>query len=90
MTGGAGYADTIRFSNLLGLNPTITLFLEPIEMFDDGGDVLDGAYGNMYPTLDASAVNKGLSVNNNTTVKVSALRAHTRLTSTSSALAIPC
>lgn len=68
-TGGAGYADTIHFSNLMGLNPTITLFQEPIEMFDDGGDVLDGAYGNMYPTIDASAVDKGLPVNYNVTVK---------------------
>jgi len=61
LTGGGGYVDTIRFANTLGVNPTITLSLgNPLPMLDTAGDVLDGSYSGIFPTLDASYINFNL------------------------------
>ncbi len=69
LSGGGGYVDTIRFNNLLGLNPTLTLSSNLPGMNDSVGDVLDGSYTSIYPTINANANNFGLTVGSYNTVR---------------------
>jgi hypothetical protein len=62
LSGGGGYVDTIRFNNLLGLNPTLTLASNLPGMNDSVGDVIDGSYTSIYPTLNANGNDFGLTV----------------------------
>ncbi len=73
VTGGTGYVDTIRFANSLGPNPTIVLGANaPLRALGDtAGDVLDGSYSSIYPTIDASAIGAnqdGLAAGSNATI----------------------
>jgi hypothetical protein len=73
VTGGAGYVDTIRFANIIGQNPTIVLAAnQPLRALGDAaGDVLDGSYTNIYPTIDATAIganHDGLTIGSNATI----------------------
>jgi len=69
VAGGAGYVDTIRFNNTLGVNPTLTITSNLIALNDDSGDIIDGTYTNMYPTINAGSANFGLTLGKNHTVK---------------------
>lgn len=56
--GGAGFVDTIYFSTTVGSGPIITL-TKALTLTDPGGDVLNGTYNAMTPTLDFDPVLSG-------------------------------
>lgn len=61
---GAGYPDTIVFSDVLGSHPVLTPQYALPGFVDSQPTTLDGTYGNVYPIIDAHlypADNDGLS-----------------------------
>lgn len=51
---GAGYADTISFSNTLGSHPVFVLKTPLNGLVDSQPTTIDGINGNVYPIIDAS------------------------------------
>lgn len=68
--GGMGFVDTIYFSTTLGSGPIITL-TAGLTLTDPGGDVLNGTYNAVTPTLNFNpALNQpGLTLLQNQVVK---------------------